>query len=350
MTIPSCRQKTGGEGTVAGPSPATGPVVTAPQETSEPGETPGAPGEGPADTAAPSESNAGGLSDIGDYIKLIGKLPIFQISKAQQTVGDVTGDGVRDFVVKVESNPPTFLLYSGKVEDKAEPITSITGAVGSDSTVSIGGDLDADGYSDILIGDSRATNNNETVGAVFFFSGKRFSGAPGNAPKSLTVKDADAVVYGSTQDERFGEPVLAIGDIDNDGKDDFMARDKTYYSVYIFSGKNLVDKKQLSSNDRISAIKGSGWFGASLAKAGDVNHDGKEEIMISEPLVLTAPSVYIFNTKDLKSDIDASKAYKIIEEDSNEYAGYFGLSMSAAGDLDHDGYDDIIIGAAYPYG
>ena len=77
----------------------------------------------------------------------------------------------------------------------------------------------------------------------------------------------------------------------------------------------------------------------------DFNGDGLKDLVIGAPFYETTGAAYIYmNVKDEGINAETSPQFKL-QGQSPE--GRFGFSMSVAGDLNNDGYDDVVIGAPY---
>ncbi len=271
------------------------------------------------------------------------------------TEGDVTGDGFPDFLVGspgYNANSGAAILYSveldynNKISDK--PITTIVGVKSNfdfGKAVAVAGDLDADGYADIIVGaPGTEDSNNNATGAVYFFSGRHFSGKEKTVEPITAAEEADVIIYGKIDNQRFGGSLLGIGDINADGFGEFLVGTPQLLvppQVYVFIGKKLTAMKAMTTDDASSNVAGEdkSLFGHSMAMAGDVDGDGIDEIIISAPW---KEKVYLFKTNALKDNIDVASAICMIVGNPGQL---FGKSVSAAGDLDGDGFADILIGA-----
>jgi hypothetical protein len=94
---------------------------------------------------------------------------------------------------------------------------------------------------------------------------------------------------------------------------------------------------------------GNDLLSGSVSSAGDVNGDGFDDILIgaygNEDAGSDAGKAYLIFSSSLGSSdtINVSTAdYSFIGDDDNDYAG---ISVSSAGDVDGDGFDDVLIGA-----
>jgi hypothetical protein len=184
------------------------------------------------------------------------------------------------------------------------------------------GDVDGDGYDDILIS---ALRYNNFRGRVYLFYG---------GPEMDTTPDL--VLEGQNAGEKFGTGIVC-GDIDNDGYDDIVVGACAYSEkqgrAYLYWGS---DRTSMNANpDKIfdgEAEKGS-LFGVKSAVY-DIDNDGYDDIILG---ATGRAYLYYGSTKE---SMDTS--YDLIFKKENpKYS--FGYRISC-GDIDNDGYGDIVIG------
>ncbi|MGH8003803.1 MAG: integrin alpha [Limisphaerales bacterium] len=127
-------------------------------------------------------------------------------------VGDVNGDGINDFIVSSigpSPRPGTVYVYSGADGALLFQKVGATPDAQLGYSVSGAGDINGDGYADIIagarLGDTDSLND---VGSAFVYSGKDGS--------LLFQKN------GNTSNANFGQAVAGLGDINGDGKSDFV--------------------------------------------------------------------------------------------------------------------------------
>ena len=197
------------------------------------------------------------------------------------------------------------------------------------------GDVDGDGYDDILIG---ALEYNNYRGRVYLFYG---------GPDMDTT--ADLVLEGQNEGDWFGAPVVC-GDIDNDGYEDIVIAAGQYSErrgrAYLYWGS---DRDSMDANpDKIfvgEEEKGS-QFGAGHPAVYDIDNDGYDDIILGACAWSDKTGrayLYYGNTKEL---MDTSHDLIFTGEKPRDYFGY----TIGCGDVDNDGYGDIVIGGSTSQG
>jgi len=263
--------------------------------------------------------------------------------------GDVNGDGKADVIVGAfHENPRTSpadagraYIFSGADGSLLFTLVSPNEEAGGEFGISVSGagDVNADGKADVIVG-ARL----EDPGASPANAGRAyiFSGADGSLLFTLVSPNEKA-------SGQFGVRVAGAGDVNGDGKADVIVGAQTENPglspsgagrAYIFSGADGSVLFTLASpNEEIS-----GSFGFWVSGAGDVNHDSKDDVIVSaireDAGAIDAGRAYIF------SGADGSVLFTLVSPNA-EAGGQFGFTVSGAGDANMDGTPDVIVGARF---
>jgi len=249
------------------------------------------------------------------------------------TAGDVNNDGYDDVIVGAmgykNHTGEVYIYYGGSSMDATADVT-ITGETELDEfgySASTAGDVNGDGYDDVIIGAPR-TYSNTSVGKAYIFFG-------GNSMDNT----ADVSMIGSVSGEGLGRSVSNAGDVNNDGYDDVIIGEPSYNS---YKGRALIYYGSSgSSMDSVAdvTINGTGkYFGRSVSYAGNVNGDDYSDVIVGEPGFDRCFIYYGGNSMD---------GTDYVRLDGEKSGDNFGISVSNAGDVNNDGYDDVIVGANY---
>lgn len=212
-----------------------------------------------------------GIADI----ELAGELIFLgEFGWSASGAGDVNGDGYNDVIVgaKLAYNVGRAYLYFGGPEVDAIPDLIFSGS-GEDfylgESVAGAGDLNGDGYDDVLVGSPRTHGHN---GRVYIL----FGGSPMDAA-------ADLIIDAESQDDMLGSSVASAGDLNGDGYDDAVIGAEIYGpgagigagKVYVFFGGNPMDGVCDASLFHVPR----GDLGSSVSGGGDVNGDGLDDFI-----------------------------------------------------------------------
>ena len=233
-------------------------------------------------------------------------------------------------------------------------------------SVSSAGDVNGDGYDDVIIGAYRADNSASQSGSSYVVFGKA-SGFSASMNLSALDGSTGFRIDGANRGDESGFSVSSAGDVNGDGYDDLIIGAYRADPNGINSGSSYVVFGKASGFDAtvdLSALDGSSGFrldganrgdesGRSISSAGDINGDGYDDLIIGAPFTnyngSQSGSSYVvfgkasgFSASMGLSALDGSNGFHIDGEDGADRSGY---SVSSAGDVNGDGYDDVIIGA-----
>ncbi|MBF0183927.1 MAG: FG-GAP repeat protein [Magnetococcales bacterium] len=230
----------------------------------------------------------------------------------------------------------------------------------SGQSVSSAGDVNGDGYDDLIVGASDADHNGlGRSGSSYVVFGKT-SGFNSSIDLSSLDGSTGFRLDGAAAGDETGFSNSA-GDINGDGIDDLIigavAASDWAGSSYVVFGKS----SGFSSSVNLSSLNGSNgfrlvgeqwtnWSGYSICSAGDVNGDGFDDLIVGAKGVNSyAGSSYVvfgkasgFSSTIYLSGLDGSTGFRLNGAVAHDESGF---SVSSGGDVNGDGYADLIVGA-----
>ncbi len=311
--------------------------------------------------------------------------------RSVSSAGDINGDGFVDVIVATQrfgssANDSSYVIF-GRASgfEPAFTLSDLNGSNGfrldgvarsdySGNPVSAAGDVNGDGFGDLLIGTPGADLNGESSGASYVVFGKP-SGFNATLSLSNLTGDNGFRLKGVTAGDSTGCSVSNAGDVNGDGFDDVIVGARgtdpngfeSAGSSYVVFGKAYgfsatVDLSSLNgSNGFRMDGEGPGDYSATtVSNAGDVNGDGFADLIVNAPLVYPhgydsyagSGSSYVmfgkasgFSAVIGLSSLDGNNGFRL--DGVATYDVSKGFSVSGAGDINGDGYDDLIIGEAY---
>ncbi|MBI5512221.1 MAG: FG-GAP repeat protein [Deltaproteobacteria bacterium] len=303
----------------------------------------------------------GGVDGIGSRPALVieGQAPGDELGKSISSAGDVNADGYADLILGAPSAAPggerlagsaSVFLGSGR-GILGPPITVIDGTIGTQTgfSVSGAGDVNGDGYSDIVVGAPYASpGGRRGAGVASVFLGS----AAGIGPT------ASAVIEGPAAGDTVGFSVANVGDMNGDGFAEVIAgapfaspggRSRAGMAFVYNGSERGIGLRAIGTINGVTEGDQLGW---SVAAAGDLNGDGYADTLAGSPFVSPggrleagAVSVYLGGTGGL-----AASPSRVIEGFASP--DHLGQSTFLAGDTNGDTFDDLLIGAphAFPAG
>ena len=263
--------------------------------------------------------------------------PGAQLGFAVGTAGDVNGDGFSDVVVgsPTQSSSGYVVAFYGSasglhtVPDFAFP--SLQSGADLGYSVATAGDVNGDGYADVIVGAPRHDSGQTDEGRAFLYLG-----SASGLVSSTWAAESDQV------GAAFGHSVAPAGDINGDGYADVVIGCHRYDAgltdqgrafVYFGSASGLIPMPGWTQTGPVA----SGLYSSSVATAGDVNGDGFADVIVGGENSGRA-DVFLGSA----SGLDTNAAWQHEGDQANAWVG---LSVAGAGDVDGDGYSDVLVGA-----
>jgi len=245
------------------------------------------------------------------------------------TTLDVNGDGFSDLAVGSYDLGRVYVYLGSPSGLATTPTTTIVGPDAGmglrgsfGAAVASAGDVNGDGYGDLVVG---APGGN---GHVSIFAG----GAGGLSTTPLSVVEGSGGAFGSV--------VSSAGDTDADGNADVVVGAPGEGQAYVYRGGRAgLNPTGLMLSTRPYARLPP--FGGSVTEVGDTDLDDRSDIAagINDARPLGDRRVYVYRNAE-------SEPVRILEDpDPTIISRYFGGSLAGAGDVDGDGYADLAIGA-----
>ncbi|CAN5448437.1 hypothetical protein BH10PSE7_BH10PSE7_07810 [soil metagenome] len=230
----------------------------------------------------------------------------------------------------------------------------------SGRSVSSAGDINGDGYDDLLIG----APNSAKGGATLIFGR---AGGFGNLDLASLAPGDGFHIGGAGDGDLAGFAVAGAGDFNGDGFDDIIIgapeadapQSKAGLAYLLFghaAGFGAVDLAALTPDDGIliQGAKGLAHMGRSVATAGDVNNDGYADILVGEPFGTDSAGrtylIYGGATNPASFDVSSLPPGRGLIIQGAAAGDNSSYSTSAAGDVDGDGISDLIVGAPFAGG
>jgi Ca2+-binding RTX toxin-like protein len=299
------------------------------------------------------------------------------------SAGDVNGDGYGDLIVGAPTASDGGLVNSGAsfvVFGRAggfAPVLSLSDLDGSNGfqiggaaagdqaghSVASAGDVNGDGFGDLIVGAPDINSLDQDGSAYVVF------GHAGGFTATVSVADLDGTngfsLTGADIGDQTGYSVASAGDVNGDGFADLIVGapfgGSFAGSSYVVFGKASGFSPTLSLTDlngtdgfRMDGASAFDEAGLSVASAGDVNGDGYGDLIVGAPTSSdngrgnSGASFVVFGRAGgfapvlSLPDLDGSNGFQIDGAAAGDQAG---VSAASAGDVNGDGYDDLIVGA-----
>ncbi|MEM9357080.1 MAG: Ig-like domain-containing protein, partial [Pseudomonadota bacterium] len=307
--------------------------------------------------------------------------------------GDVNGDGIDDVIIGARFADPggnlsagqSYVVFGSQAGFAPElDLSSLDGTNGfqingidaddqSGISVSGAGDVNGDGIDDVIVGAWFADPNGlPSAGESYVVFG---SGTGFDASFDLSSLDGEngIVISGRDAGDFSGFAVSGAGDFNGDGIEDIIVgafgaeffRPIQIGETYVVFGSDAgfgaridLDNLNGANGFALSGIAEQDLSGASVANAGDVNGDGLDDIIIGAQRADrgstpgTGQSYVVFGSTTGSganlplATLDGTNGFSLSGVNPNEFSG---TTVASAGDINGDGFDDVIIGTEFGF-
>ena len=331
----------------------------------------------------PQTLTAGSLTGVNGFQISGGGTGDF-LGSAVSAAGDVNGDGVDDIIVGsygvdagLADSGAAYVIFGSHSGFAANiSIASLNGNNGfriageaQDGKVGIsvggGGDFNGDGIDDLILGANRFTGTEIEEGCAYVIFG-RDGGFTGNLSLSSLAASQGFQMHAEDGYDSVGISVSNAGDINGDGFTDLVVGasraeaggDKRGASYVVFGGTAFsgadFDLASLNGTNgfKIKGVTDHGFAGYSVSGAGDVNGDGFADLVIGSAVDDIGPneigSYVVFGKADgfgstvNLAALNGTDGFKLTGVSAIDNTGN---SVSGAGDINNDGFDDVVVGA-----
>ena len=276
--------------------------------------------------------------------------------RAVSPLGDLNGDGFDDLLVgafgvteKGDYSGAAYVL-PGSADPKGHPLSDGIAFLGENPQSEAGyalsgvGDANGDGHPDFVVGAPHEDTTGTDAGTIYLVLGD------GGIPTGGDLEDMDGLLRGEARDDHLGEWVAPAGDVDGDGIADVAIgayKESTWGqwagAVYVFQGGDGLMQGQASDAWKWTGESVNGRAGVCVDGAGDMDGDGYGDVVVGANLSGEGGMAYVLRGGS-EGLGSGSLANASMRIVGSPDAG-LGLAVSGGGDLDGDGHDDVLLGA-----
>lgn len=314
-------------------------------------------------------------ASTSDGFKIRGAGAGDQFGTSVSSAGDINDDGVNDLIIGAplaDGSGAAYVIYGGPTFPLALDVSALTGSngfkIGGDGagqqfgiSVSRIGDLNGDGFDDVAIGAPGDDSYGTDSGAAYVIYG---AGTFPSVVPVASLSSGSSKLMGDADSDLLGASVASAGDVNKDGNADLIvgasgtdSNGTDSGSAYVVFGGGTIPGFFAASGIggalgfEIRGAAAGDRAGSAVAGVGDLNGDSFEDVIVGAPKPegsgLAGSVAVVFGAVTVPSPVEISA---LTGSNGFTMAGpgttdRFGLSVSAAGDVNGDGLADLIAAA-----
>ncbi len=265
------------------------------------------------------------------------------LGSALLTVPDQDGDGVEDLLLGSPGIGAAWLVagpLTGSLRLPADALARLWGESldsRAGAALALAGDTDCDGTDEVLVGSWLAADGRGALSLL-----------PGPLTQDQALTDAPWRIEGDRAGDWLGYALAAAGDVDDDGYADLLVGARGWSDTAEGAGAAWLLRggpdgpQTLGEGALIFGLHERDFAGSAVAGPGDVDGDGYDDLVVGARGEDSGGGAFVFlDAVTGPRGLDSAEG-QLWGEDPYDYAGW---SLAGVGDVDSDGYDDLLVGA-----
>jgi hypothetical protein len=270
-------------------------------------------------------------------------------------LGDVDGDGHSEYAAGAPSATAAGNVFFRPGTPVLNRFVDQIGAQGYAPNALIGTagatlDMDGDGFDDLVVGSPQGEDDGQNRGLIALYRGGPHAFTPVGGPPYLGAA-ADWTYHGAKPFELAGWALANAGDVNGDGYEDLVAGGYAYSQSEALEGTAMLFSGSPGGFSgtpawRVEGNEANAYMGYAVTGGGDLDGDGFDDVAVGLPLAASGGSargeVRVYRGSALGLSTSPWVVLPGLLDDAD-----FGVGVTIVGDVNRDGYDDLVVGAPF---